>query len=148
MEPVFLVLLLGVAGSALSLPHSDQQNDQMISSYLINTIRNVQFYRQEIQRQMGVLTRLADSVREHPTRERAVLLASLFDRLGSTYQQFDESIDIFIPSEDDISRGIYNDADDSEDAEDAKISKRFTWPKRMYSAAAKYNKIPVIRTGK
>lgn len=155
MEFAFLLILVSIAGPALASSSSHQQltvdSNQLIVAYLTQSVNDAQFYRKEVQRQLDLLTRFAETMREQPTSERFSLAAGLINHLASTYEQLDQSLDAFLPDEMDLSKlneiiTVDDDADDEHHSAD-KFAKRFVWPKRMYSAAAKYNKIPVIRTG-
>lgn len=162
----FLLIFLGIAGSALSRSihaSSGQQQQQQQSvdeatsrdsssmvDYLADSVKDAQAYRLEVVRELELLNRVSAAIREHPSAlaERQLLVADLIDRLSWSYGHLDQYIDLFVPEEKDLTNELLsseNTSSNDGDVEAAKLSKR-AWPKRMYNT--KYSNIPVIRTGK
>lgn len=165
----FVLLFLSIAGPVVICRpaesgkqqqelHSD--SNRAIVDYLASTVKDAQYYRREISRQLDVLTHLSEGMREHPTSsERQLLIAGLIDRLAWTYNQLDQNLDVIVPENLNLSNELLNEAasaaspaaasssssSDSNSDDESNLSKR-AWPKRMYTN--KYSNIPVIRTGK
>lgn len=157
-----LLIFLGIAASAMGRPHTSENaldspnNKAAIAAYLSDSVKDVQYYRREVIRQIELLLRMSDVIRQHPaSSERQLVLVGLVERLAWTYDQLDKSLDLFIPDESELSRDMSlndsdaNDDDDdnsnSVDVQENSLTKR-SWPKRMYGN--KYSNIPIIRTGK
>lgn len=170
-----LVIFLSIVGSIMSRPHageseshhasennliSNNNNKAAITAYLTESVKDVQYYRREVIRQIELLLRMGELMRQHPTSsERQILVAGLIERLAWTYDQLDKSLDLFVPDESEMSGAASdesnrnsgdddNNSNNNDDDDDgaANLGKRSSWPKRMY--ANKYSNIPVIRTGK
>lgn len=179
MELIYLMMALllssfadakSFSSASSSLNNNNNNNNNMnkmddpnlklvIETYLEDT-KEAQLYRKEINRQLDLITHLVSAMRHDSPRDKQVL-ASMIERLRSTYDELDNLMEIFVPDDLDQAEIIKslaqlrpNDSqaassDESSDETTLRtVRKRFAWPKRNMYASARYNKIPVIRTGK
>lgn len=139
MDLTLLFVLMSVLGSALSYqPSSSNQHglepNQVVAGYLAESAREVHFYRKEMRRELDLLSHLSDSIRsdaaQHATSansERLLILSGLIDRLASTYEHLDQTVEIFVPEESELAKASGDDDvfEENTDNSESRPRKRF-----------------------